>query len=82
MPIMDGFETTLKMVDICSMKDIEQPYIVALTADNVKNKQIREKCKNCGMSDCFPKPFSDKQIEKLLIKLEIINDNSQAPYTT
>jgi hypothetical protein len=45
---------------------------VALTADNIKNKEIREKVKQCGMSECFPKPFKVEQIEKLLIKLEII----------
>ena len=57
MPIMDGFETTIKIREICSIEDIEEPYIVALTADNVKNKEIKEKVKHCGMTECFPKPF-------------------------
>jgi CheY-like chemotaxis protein len=37
MPVMDGFETTRKILEICQRNNAEKPYIVALTAHDVRN---------------------------------------------
>lgn len=60
MPEMDGFETTRRMLNIASapMK------IIALTA--TATKEIKQQCHVAGMVDFLTKPFSRKQLQKVI----------------
>lgn len=72
MPMMDGFEATKAIQKICSVNKTQQPYVVALTADDVHNKQLQRKCMEHGMSECLPKPLSSDLIQELFSKLGLI----------
>ena len=75
MPMMDGFEATTKIQKICSLNKTQQPYVVALTADDVHNKKLQQKCLAHGMSECLPKPLSSDLIQELFFKLGLIGMN-------
>jgi len=79
MPVLDGFEATLKI------REIERSYtskkapplpIVALTA-NVHDKD-KERCTAVGMNDYLSKPISEKELYYILSKYLTISD-SNAP---
>jgi signal transduction histidine kinase/CheY-like chemotaxis protein len=62
MPVLDGFEATLKIRRLCGdKKDIP---IIALTADAMK--EDKERCLQVGMNDFVSKPFRLKEIEAVL----------------
>ncbi|MCL2079943.1 MAG: ATP-binding protein, partial [Oscillospiraceae bacterium] len=61
MPVMDGLEAASKITKLNTGTPI-----VAMTA-NVMTGEI-EKYKNIGMFDCLSKPFTTKQIWRILIK--------------
>jgi signal transduction histidine kinase/CheY-like chemotaxis protein len=64
MPLMDGFETTIKIRKLAGpKKDIP---IIALTADAMKEDMDR--CLQVGMNDYISKPFRLKEIEAILKK--------------
>lgn len=65
MPEMDGFEATLR---IRQMEDINQPVIVAMTA-NVFNED-KERCKAVGMDDFLGKPVRQQDIEQIIAKFK------------
>ena len=50
MPIMDGFEASIKINQLYQNNEIHhKPYICALTA--YTTDAFKEKCFNCGMDD-------------------------------
>ncbi|MBK9142689.1 MAG: response regulator [Candidatus Melainabacteria bacterium] len=63
MPEMDGFEATLKIRKLESMKDIHVP-IVAMTAFAMAGD--REHCIASGMDDYLKKPVSLGDLEKII----------------
>jgi len=63
MPEMDGFEATLKIRKLESMKDIHIP-IVAMTAFAMAGD--REHCIASGMDDYLKKPVSLSDLEKII----------------
>ncbi|MCA9804165.1 MAG: PAS domain S-box protein, partial [Cyanobacteria bacterium HKST-UBA02] len=63
MPEMDGFEATLKIRKLESMKDIHVP-IVAMTAFAMAGD--REHCIASGMDDYLKKPVSLSDLEKVI----------------
>ena len=60
MPIMDGYETTVK---IRKELKLNTP-IIALTANSLIYE--KERCMNIGMNDYLSKPFSKKELFELL----------------
>ena len=66
MPLIDGYEATLKIRQIEKNLDLEHIPIVALTAGF--DKQDRERCKSSGMDDYLTKPFSISDIQNSLKK--------------
>jgi len=60
MPEMDGFETTQNIRQM----DIEQPYIIALTANAMAGD--KDNCLNAGMNDYIAKPIRNIEIMKRL----------------
>ena len=63
MPIMDGFEATIRIRD---MQELNQDYtqIIALTAN--ANDSFRIRCLDCGMNDFLTKPVHINSIKKVL----------------
>jgi len=61
MPEMDGLEATRL---IRAMKDIRQPYIIAMTAFAMKGD--REECLSAGMDDYIAKPVKIEELEAAL----------------
>ena len=56
MPIMDGFQASIEIAELCQNQRFLKPLIVALTGENDINVEI--KCKECGMDDMFTKPIN------------------------
>jgi signal transduction histidine kinase/ActR/RegA family two-component response regulator len=64
MPVMDGFEATIKIRDL---ENSEQSVpVIALTANAMKGD--KERCLEVGMNDYISKPFLKEQILKVLIQ--------------
>jgi PAS domain S-box-containing protein len=64
MPEMDGFEATALIRD--EVKEADNIPIIALTAHALKS--YREKCLEYGMNDYLAKPFSAKDLKRILLK--------------
>ncbi len=64
MPIMDGIETTEKIIELYG--DNVRPIIIALTANAMV--EDREKCMKAGMDDYISKPIKIDDIETALNK--------------
>lgn len=63
MPVLDGISTTQK---IRLNQTIQQPIIIALTANALKDDKI--KCLTAGMNDYLSKPISLLDMKKALLK--------------
>jgi PAS domain S-box-containing protein len=61
MPGMDGFDTTLRIVELYGSR---APAIVGLTAD--VSPGIRERCIEVGMLDYLPKPITEARLRAAL----------------
>lgn len=70
MPVMDGIETTEKIIQIYGHE--ARPIIIALTANAMV--EDREKCINAGMDDYISKPIKIDDIEMALEKW-CVNDS-------
>jgi len=67
MPEMDGLEAALKIREYEQHMKVEHPTpIIAVTA-NIE-KSVREQCTNAGMDDYISKPYSAKDLQKMLEK--------------
>lgn len=63
MPIVDGYEAT---EEIRKLKLDHQPYIIALTANALKEE--RQKCLSAGMDEYLAKPFKKRNIYEALAR--------------
>ena len=63
MPIMDGYTATAK---IRKSTNIQQPVIIALTANAMKGD--KDRCLDAGMDDYLTKPLSKKKLSKSIEK--------------
>lgn len=66
MPIMDGFETAKKILEMYSDSIQARPSIIAVTANAMVGD--RERCLASGMDDYLPKPVEFSVLEALLKK--------------
>lgn len=64
MPVKNGFETTKELKDLFTKANINAP-IVALSAFN--QNDMREKANEFGMDDYYEKPFTQENLEKIVI---------------
>lgn len=64
MPIMDGLEATVRILDEVGLE--QQPSIIAVTANVSRN--IREECLMIGMKDYIAKPIDINKIAKALLE--------------
>lgn len=61
MPVMDGYETTGRIRQIPSCREIP---VIALTADALD--EVRQQAMTAGMSDCLLKPVQQKELFEAL----------------
>ena len=66
MPIMDGVETTKKIINFIKNKQLTEFPIIACTAFN--GKEELEKCFNAGMVDIVIKPINAQTLKKIINK--------------
>jgi len=70
MPIMNGFDATMKIRAIEKSKNLQPALIIALSANTIKEDV--EKCFVVGMNEYISKPFSpDKLIEMIEKHIEV-----------
>ena len=70
MPVMDGFEATVKIREIESSNNIDiRTPIIALTANTMDND--RDKCLSYGMDDFIAKPFNIEKLKSIFNELKI-----------
>lgn len=60
MPMLDGYETTRRL----RARSGHQPLVIAVTAYAMKGD--REKCLAAGMDDYLPKPFEQRDLDRVL----------------
>jgi signal transduction histidine kinase/CheY-like chemotaxis protein/HPt (histidine-containing phosphotransfer) domain-containing protein len=66
MPLMDGFEATIKIRELEKNSEKDRTPIIALTAGTGKEDKLR--CMKSGMDDYLTKPFSISELQKTIIQ--------------
>lgn len=66
MPVMDGFEATIKLREMMSRNEINTAPIIAITANDTD--EDRAKCLKVGMSDHIAKPILLEKLKKSILK--------------
>ena len=73
MPIMDGYEATMKIREIEKSNKYHPTLICALSAYTNDGKdlywvilEIKQRCIKCGMDDCLAKPLNMEQMLKMI----------------
>ena len=66
MPIMDGYEATVKIREFEKENNYPKVYICALSAAN--DNESKEKTKKVGMDNYLPKPINTEQLIELIEK--------------
>ncbi|WP_051309898.1 ATP-binding protein [Desulfogranum japonicum] len=64
MPVMDGFEATVRILEELKEKKRPVPPIIALTAD--ATKRTHERCYDVGMVDYLVKPIDFRRLQEVL----------------
>jgi len=66
LPVMDGYTATRIIREREARSDNENVLIIALTASALESD--RKRCFECGMNDYMSKPFTDIDLERMLLK--------------
>ena len=83
MPVMDGFEATMKMRNLEYEKNLERTPIIALTANALDTG--REACLSSGMDDFLVKPIRIKALRDVFSRFKIDSggaENEVSPAVT
>ncbi len=75
MPVMDGVTATKEILEYERVNNLNHTPIIALTANALKGD--REKFLNDGLDDYIAKPAKERDLRDVLIKYDIINDDSE-----
>ena len=63
MPVLDGFQTSMNIQQICKANSCPKPYIVALTVN--QDLGLTEKCKEAGIDELVEKPVTLEKIKSI-----------------
>ncbi len=66
MPVMDGFEATVKIRELEAENQLPRMPIIAVTANAIKGD--RERCLDAGMDDYITKPIDNKRLEAAIYR--------------
>jgi len=66
MPVMDGFEATLRLREIEEEQGTARLPIIAVTANAIKGD--RERCLDVGMDDCVSRPTNTEKLAAAILK--------------
>ena len=69
MPVMDGFEASIKLREIMKKYEIPEAPIIAITANDTEEDKHR--CFKSGMADHIAKPLLVQNLKKAISKFEI-----------
>lgn len=64
MPLLDGCETTKKIIEMIKNNKIPKIHVVGLTA--FTNSEDMKNCLKAGMSDVLTKPLKLKEFKEIL----------------
>ena len=68
MPVMNGYDATIKIRELEGTEDSEKVKIIAVTADHENNPK---KSLESGMDECVLKPYDAEQLKKAMRKVSI-----------
>ena len=71
MPVKNGFEATLELVELMDSELIKEVPIIACTA--FRDEGQRNKCLECGMRAFMTKPVITDDLKKTLQKCNVID---------
>ena len=71
MPVMDGFQTTVKLREMMKNQEISEIPIIGCTAFVEEEKTA--KCFECGMEDKITKPVNKNKLAEILKRYKIID---------
>lgn len=66
MPVMDGFEATIKIREMEAEKGSSRLPVIAVTANAIKGD--RERCLDVGMDDYVTKPIDSKRLQEAIFR--------------
>ena len=69
MPVMDGYDATMKIREFLHKMKVRQPIISAVTGHS--EKQYTMKAINAGMNQVLSKPINHERLKCLLRKLDM-----------
>ncbi|MGM0507577.1 MAG: response regulator [Fusobacteriota bacterium] len=72
MPVINGIEAFKKIRNYSKAKGLNMPITIAITAYALE--EDKEKFLNIGMDEYLSKPFSVKDVKKLIKKFDVINN--------
>lgn len=64
MPLMNGFQACEQILSFYCEKQLEEPPVVAVTANDTN--EDRERAENCGMKELVKKPLSKNKFDQLI----------------
>lgn len=67
MPVMSGYDATIKIREMDQNSNVSRIPIVALTANALA--EAKQKCIDAGMDDFLVKPFKKEELYKIIIKM-------------
>jgi len=71
MPVMDGYEATLSIMNMIETGEIDDMNIVGLTA--YVSRDMIDKCYECGMAEVVNKPISKETLIEVLMRYKVLN---------
>jgi CheY-like chemotaxis protein/anti-sigma regulatory factor (Ser/Thr protein kinase) len=70
MPVMDGYEATISIMNLIEAGEIDDTMVVGLTA--YVSRDMIDKCYECGMAEVVNKPISKETLIEVLTRYKVL----------
>jgi len=70
MPVMDGYEATISIMNLIEVGEIDDTMVVGLTA--YVSRDMIDKCYECGMAEVVNKPISKETLIEVLVRYKVL----------